>query len=102
MTDVDEQGRPEPPLAADEAATLLGFLDYQRATFEWKCEGLDASGWGATVARTSMTLGGLLKHMAYVEEHWFSQYLHNRDRQPPWDTGHADLLRESVDGLIGE
>ncbi|GAB2722588.1 DinB family protein [Arthrobacter bambusae] len=86
MTDVDEQGRPEPPLAADEAATLLGFLDYQRATFAWKCAGLDASGLGATVAPTSMTLGGLLKHLAYVEEHWFSQCLHNRDRQPPWDT----------------
>ncbi|MHC6222874.1 hypothetical protein [Arthrobacter sp. MMS24-S77] len=44
MTDVDEQGRPESPLAADEAATLLGFLDYQRATLAWKCAGLDASG----------------------------------------------------------
>lgn len=26
MTDVDEYGRPEPPLAADETATLVGFL----------------------------------------------------------------------------
>lgn len=32
MTELDEHGRPEPPPAADEAATLLGFLDYQRAT----------------------------------------------------------------------
>ena len=86
MTDVDEQGRPEPPLAADEAATLLGFLDYQRATFAWKCAGLDAPGLGATVHPSSMTLGGLLKHLAYVEENWFSQCLHDRDRQPPWDT----------------
>jgi hypothetical protein len=44
MTDVDEQGRPEPPLAGDEAATLLGFLEFQRATLAWKCEGLDAAG----------------------------------------------------------
>jgi hypothetical protein len=44
MTDVDEQGRLEPPLAGDEAATLLGFLD----------------------------------------------------------NGHADLIRESIDGLTGE
>ena len=29
MTDVDEHGRPEPPLAADETATLLGFLEYE-------------------------------------------------------------------------
>ena len=43
MIALDEQGRPEPPLAADEAATLLGFLDYQRATLAWKCRGLDAA-----------------------------------------------------------
>jgi uncharacterized damage-inducible protein DinB len=86
MTTLDEQGRPEPPLAADEAATLLGFLDYQRATLAWKCGGLDAAGLRATVGASSMTLGGLLKHLAYVEEYWFSQSLHGRDRQPPWDT----------------
>jgi hypothetical protein len=37
MTQVDDVGRPEPPLAADEAGTLLGFLEYQRATLAWKC-----------------------------------------------------------------
>jgi hypothetical protein len=44
MTDVDAHGRPEPPLHGDEIATLTGFLDYQRATFAWKCRGLDADG----------------------------------------------------------
>lgn len=34
MTDIDEHGRPEPPLDGDEAATLLGFLEDRRATFE--------------------------------------------------------------------
>ena len=60
MTDLDEHGRPEPPLAADETATLLGFLEYQRATLTWKCAGLDAAGLGVTVAASSMTLGGML------------------------------------------
>jgi uncharacterized damage-inducible protein DinB len=86
MIRVDEQGRPEPPLAADEVATLLGFLDYHRATLAWKCDGLDAAGLRATVGASSMTLGGMLKHLAYVEDSWFSQQLHGRDRQPPWDT----------------
>ena len=85
MTDLDEYGRPEPPLAADETATLLGFLDYQRATFAWKCAGLDAAGLNATVGSSSMTLGGMLKHLAYVESDWFSGSLYGRDRQPPWD-----------------
>jgi uncharacterized damage-inducible protein DinB len=86
MTDLDEHGRPEPPVAADEAATLLGFLDYQRATLAWKCRGLDAAGLQATVGASSMTLGGMLKHMALVEDSWFSRSLHGRDRRPPWDT----------------
>ncbi len=85
MTDVDEQGRPEPPPAADETGTLLGFLDYQRATLAWKCSGLDTAGLAATVGVSSMTLGGILKHLAYVEESWFSGSLHGRDRQAPWN-----------------
>ncbi len=44
MTDVDEQGRPEPPLAGDEVATILGFLEFQRATLGWKTDGLDETG----------------------------------------------------------
>ena len=86
MTVIDDQGRPEPPLAADETATLLGFLDYQRATFEWKCRGLDAAGLQTTIGVSSMTLGGMLKHMALVEDNWFSRSLHGHDRRPPWDT----------------
>ena len=46
--------------AGDEAATLLGFLDYQRATLDWKCSGLDPAGLRVTVAASSITLGGLL------------------------------------------
>ncbi|MGY3378369.1 putative damage-inducible protein DinB [Arthrobacter sp. TE12231] len=86
MTIVDDQGRPEPPLAADETATLLGFLDFQRATLAWKCAGLEAAGLRVTTAASSMTLGGLLKHMAYVEGEWFSRSLHARDREAPFGT----------------
>ena len=32
--------RPAPPYAGDERSTLAGFLDFQRATLEWKCDGL--------------------------------------------------------------
>jgi uncharacterized damage-inducible protein DinB len=85
MTELDEQGRPEPPLAADEATTLIGFLEFQRATLEWKCAGLDAAGLRATTAASSMTLGGILKHLAYVEDLWLSRWLHGHDSEPPWD-----------------
>jgi uncharacterized damage-inducible protein DinB len=85
MTEVDEHGRPEPPASAGEADTLLGFLDWQRATFAWKCARLDSAGLAATVAVSSMTLGGMLKHLALVEQSWFSRWLHGNDRTPPWD-----------------
>ena len=76
----------EPPLAGDEADTLVGSLERQRATFAWKCSGVDATGMRATVGASSLTLGGLLKHLAYVEADWFSRWLHGRDRESPWDT----------------
>jgi uncharacterized damage-inducible protein DinB len=86
MTQLDEHGRPEPPLAADEVTSLLGYLDWQRSTLAWKCAGLDSAGLAAKVAASSMTLGGILKHMALVEEIWFSRSLHGLDYQPPWDS----------------
>jgi uncharacterized damage-inducible protein DinB len=85
VTNLDDHGRPEPPIAADETATLLGFLEYQRATLAWKCGGLEAAGLQAKVGASSMTLGGMLKHLAYVEDYWFSQRLHGSQRQTPFD-----------------
>ena len=84
MVTIDDQGRPEPPAAGDEIETLLGFLDFQRATLQWKTDGVDAQGLKATTAASTMTLGGLLKHMALVEDSWFSRYLHGREKQPWW------------------
>jgi uncharacterized damage-inducible protein DinB len=85
MAFLDDQGRPEPPLASDETGTLVGFLDYQRATFAWKCSELDAAGLEATVGVSTMTLGGMLKHLAYVEDHWFSYRTWGNSRQAMWN-----------------
>jgi uncharacterized damage-inducible protein DinB len=86
VTTLDEQGRPEPPSEGDEVATLLGFLDFHRATLAWKCSGLDATGLNTPVAASTMTLGGMLKHLAYVEDSWFSRRLFNHDPAEPWNT----------------
>ena len=86
MTELDEQGRPRPPVEADETATLLGFLEYERATLAWKCSGLDSAGLKASLGPTSMTLGGMLKHLSRVEDYWFSYALHARDVAAPWNT----------------
>jgi len=75
----------EPPVAGGERDTLLGALERQRRYLAWKCGNLDAAGLRATLGPSAMTLGGLLKHLALVEDHWFSVRLHGRDPQPPWD-----------------
>jgi pimeloyl-ACP methyl ester carboxylesterase len=80
-------GRPEPPIAGgDEVATLLGALERQRFYLGWKCSGLDAAGLQATLAPSTITLGGLLKHLALLEDHYFSVRLFRREPAPPWNT----------------
>ncbi len=76
----------EPPVAGNEIATLLGSLERQRATFAWKSGGLDAEGLSATVGVSSMTLGGLLKHLALVETEYFSVRLGGQPYGAPWDS----------------
>lgn len=90
MTSPDVQDRPEPPIAGDETATLLGSLERQRATFAWKTGALDAAGLSATIGASSMTLGGLVKHLSSVEEYKISKMLLGKDMGPPWDTADWD------------
>ncbi len=84
--ELDEYGRPEVPLDGNEVQTLLGFLDYQRATLEWKCRGLTDEQLRSTLSPTTMTLGGLLKHMARVEDQWFSEVIAEGAKPEPWAT----------------
>ena len=84
MTDPEVPGRAEPPFAADEVETLRAFVAYQRATVAWKCEGLDARGLATTVAASSMTLGGMLKHLAFVETQWVVHRLAGEPMPEPW------------------
>jgi uncharacterized damage-inducible protein DinB len=75
----------EPPVAGTEVDTLLGSLERTRRTFAWKCGDLDAAGLRATTAASTMTLGGLLKHLALVEDDYFSVRLLGNKPAPPWD-----------------
>ncbi|HEX6682689.1 MAG TPA: DUF664 domain-containing protein [Candidatus Limnocylindrales bacterium] len=58
----------EPSLTAGEAEMLLFALERSRAQFAWKCGGLDAAGLNRPQPPSTMTIAGLLKHMALVEE----------------------------------
>lgn len=86
MTDIWwQQPFPEPPIAGDEVSAILGALERQRATFEWKCGGLDAAGLSKQHPPSAITLGGLLKHMALVEDNHFAKLWFDRDPGPPWN-----------------
>ena len=58
----------EPPLAGTADEQLLGSLDRLRWTFRWKVDALDSAGLARTVGASTLTLGGLLKHLAIVED----------------------------------
>lgn len=83
-SDIDEHGRPKPPLDGDEWETLNGFLDFHRATLAWKCRGLTAAQLRRPLPPSGMTLAGLLKHLAYVEDDWFGRWLHDTPPREPW------------------
>ncbi len=83
---IDEHGRPEPPHGGGELDTLVGFLEFLRATIRWKTAGLDREQLNVSVPPSEMTLGGLLKHLAYVESSWFNDALAGNPPVPPWDS----------------
>ena len=76
--------RTDPPLTGSEAETLLAFLDYHRDTLRNKAAGLDATGLAQQVAPSSMTLGGLLKHLAYVDDWWLNHVFAGNPAPEPW------------------
>lgn len=84
----------EPPAAGNELDTLLGALERQRGYVAWKCGNLDSAGLRATLGPSAMTLGGLLKHLAGVEDYTFSVKLYGRDPGPPWDSVDWDADRD--------
>ncbi len=84
MTYIDQEPWPEPPLAADEATAIVAALERQRATLAWKTGGLDAEDLRATAAASTITLGGLLKHLALVEDDKFTWKIAGHEMPSPW------------------
>jgi uncharacterized damage-inducible protein DinB len=76
--------RTDAPLAGDEVSQLRGWLDHHRDTLRLKTEGLDQQQLATPLPPSSLTLGGLLKHLALVEDNWFSAVLLGNDTAEPW------------------
>jgi uncharacterized damage-inducible protein DinB len=72
--------RTDPPYEADERAMLDSWLEYHRATLVMKCDGLsDDQLRERAVPPSSMSLLGLVRHMADVERNWFRHVLSGED-----------------------
>ena len=78
----------EPPLAGTDVEALVGSLDRMRGYLLWKCSGLDDAGIRQTLGPSTLTLGGLLKHLAVVEAITLAWKLHGRRPFEPF--GQAD------------
>jgi hypothetical protein len=75
----------EPPLAGREVEHLFAALDRLRTTFRWKADGLDDHGLRVTVGSSELTIGSLLKHLAFVEAFTSSVKRAGRSPGSPWD-----------------
>ncbi|MEV0257839.1 DinB family protein [Streptomyces sp. NPDC050732] len=76
-------GRRIPALTADEPTMLVSWLDIHRATLALKCAGLgDEQALRTAVEPSSLSLFGLVQHLAEVERHWFQRVFARRDVEP--------------------
>lgn len=77
----DQDPRMQTPQPIGERDTLLQYLNHYRTTFAYKCEGLDAEQIARrSVPPSTMSLLGLLRHLAKVEHHWFRRVMEHQ-----WD-----------------
>ncbi|WP_412076650.1 DinB family protein [Streptomyces xanthophaeus] len=81
--------RISPPMTGDERETLRAYLDFHRATLAMKCEGLtDEQLRRASMPPSTLSLLGLVRHMAEVERHWFRRVLSGEDLPHLWSDTH--------------
>jgi uncharacterized damage-inducible protein DinB len=87
-----ERRDPEP--VADERSNIEQFLDYQRATLLQKTEGLDAGQMNRRLPTSALTLSGLLKHLALVEDDWIQVRFLGLPEPEPWASAAWDEDRD--------
>ena len=82
--------RPSPPRSAPERQMLEAWLDFHRITLERKCSGLSPEQLRRrAVPPSSLSLLGLVRHMAEVERGWFRRTLANEDAPPHYRSDNA-------------
>ncbi|MFD3699222.1 DinB family protein [Streptomyces sp. NPDC058646] len=70
------------PATGGERPLLAAFLADQRATLELKCAGIEAQLSRQAVKPSTLSLLGLVRHLADVERRWFRKVLAGQDAEP--------------------
>lgn len=75
-----------PTAPGTDAEQIAAALDRQRATFRWKADGLDTAGLTQRIGVSELTLGGLLNHLAFVEDLYSTLRLDDSALDERWAT----------------
>ncbi|MGV9575761.1 DinB family protein [Streptomyces sp. NPDC003509] len=82
---MNDDPRTGPPTSGGERETLRAFLDYHRATLAMKCEGLDDEQLRErSMPPSTLSLLGLVRHMAEVERAWFRRVFEDHEAPMVW------------------
>ncbi len=93
--------RIDPGANAAEPELIGQYLDYQRETVLQKAEGLSRQQLAQPLPPSTLTLGGLLNHLALVEDSWMDRFLGLPERAPwagvDWDADPDWEFRTAAD-----
>jgi uncharacterized damage-inducible protein DinB len=93
--------RDEDLTQGDERKTLVDFLRFQRQTLEVKCSGLTPEQLATrSVPPSTMSLLGLVRHLAHVERIWFKIRFDGQDLPRLYQT--ADDPDGDFDGAVAD
>ena len=84
MTGDGAPGYPEPRPSGTRRRRCWARWSGSGPRSAWKCADLDEAGLRATLPPSTVTLGGLLKHLAYMEDVNFTRDLAGRELPEPW------------------
>lgn len=94
-----------PPPVADERQALLAFLAQQRSVVRIAAYGLSDEEARTTPAASTLSVGGLIKHVARVEKHWIDIVLERQEPFDPsadWESGFRLEPHETLGGVFAE
>lgn len=86
--------RPEPAFSSDEVTMLRGFIDHYRATIRLQASGLSAAQLDQPLPPSDLTLGGMLKHLAFVEDYTTATKLSGSSPGEPWEAADWDSTED--------